>query len=102
MDYFIEYENQQTMTKCFEHIILTKNFKQKTKMVGTDDGEEFVNKVITNLLNQNNIKKLSRHTSKGAVFTERFNRTIRNVLKKPVSEYRDANGLGILPTVTKV
>ena len=37
------------------------------------------------------MKNYSRYTNKGAVFAERFNRTIRNLLKKPVFENGNAN-----------
>ena len=35
------------------------------------------------------------------VFTERFNRTIRDLLKRPVSERSDANWIDVLPTTPK-
>ena len=43
----------------------------------------------------------SRNSSYGAVFAERFNRTIRDFLKRPVFEKRDGNWIDILPTITK-
>ena len=52
-------------------------------------------------LNKNNIKIYSRNTSLGAVFAERFNRTIRDLLKKTVFEKGDAKWFDILPTITK-
>ena len=52
-------------------------------------------------MNKNNIKLHSRNTFLGAVFAERFNRTIRDLLKRPVFEKRDANWIDILPTITK-
>ena len=35
------------------------------------------------------------------VFAERFNRTLRNLLKRPVFERGDANWIDVLPTITK-
>ena len=52
-------------------------------------------------MNKNNIKLYSRNTSYGAVFAERFNRTIRDLLKRPVFEKGDGNWIDVLPTITK-
>ena len=70
-------------------------------MIETDDGSEFVNKLLINLLNKKNNKRYSRNTSLGAVFAERFNRTIRDLLRKIVFERGDANWIDVLPTITK-
>ena len=56
---------------------------------------------FTNLLKNNSIKEYSRNTSLGAVFLERFNRTIRDLRTKPVFQRGDANWLDVLPTLTK-
>ena len=37
----------------------------------------------------------------GAVFAERFNRTIRDLLKRPVFEKGEGNWIDVLPKVTK-
>ena len=58
-------------------------------------------KFFKNLLNNNNIKYYSRNSSLGAVFAERFNRTIKDLLKLTVFEKRDGNWIDVLPTVTK-
>ena len=47
------------------------------------------------------MKLFSRNSSYGAVFAERFNRTIRDLLKKPVFEKGDGNWIDILPTITE-
>ena len=70
-------------------------------MIETDDGSEFVHKLLTNLLKNKKIKRYSRNTSLRAVFAERFNRTIRDLLKTPVFEKRDGNWIDVLPTITK-
>ena len=51
-------------------------------------------------LKLNDINRYSRYTSKGAVFAERFNRTIRDLLKKPVFEKGNANWIDELSTIT--
>ena len=52
-------------------------------------------------LNKNNIKRYSIKTSSGAVFAERFNRTIRDLLKRPVFEKGESNLIHVLPSRTK-
>ena len=75
--------------------------KRKPNLIETDDGSEFLNKLFSNLLNNKNIKRYSRNTSLGAVFAKRFNRTIRDLLKRPVFERGDGNWIDVLPTITK-
>ena len=47
------------------------------------------------------MKLYSRNSSYGAVFAERFNRTIRDLLKRPVFEKGDGNWIDVLPKITK-
>ena len=89
----------QSITDAFSEIIKSSN--RKPNLLETDDGKEYVNKNFKELLKNNNIKRYSRYTDKGAVFAERFNRTIRNVLKKPVLEKRNADWLSELSSVIK-
>ena len=88
-----------TIKEAFEQIITTS--KRKPNLIETDDGKEFANKIFETYLKSQNIKRYSRYTSKGAVFAERFNRTIRNLLKKPVFENGDANWIDILDSIIK-
>ena len=89
----------QSITDAFSQIIKTS--KRKPNLLETDDGKEYVNKIFNEFLNYNKIKRYSRYTDKGAVFAERFNRTIRNLLKKPVFEKGRADWLFELPSVIK-
>ena len=57
--------------------------------------------MFQDFLNKNDIKLYSRNSLYGAVFAERFNRTIRDFLKKPVFEKGDGNWIDVLPTITK-
>ena len=75
--------------------------KRKANLLETDRGKEFYNNVFQNFLNINNIKHYSRSISLGAVFAERFNRTIKDLLKRPVFEKGVGNWIDILPTITK-
>ena len=56
--------------------------------------------MFIDFLKLNDIKRYSRYTSKGALFAERFNRTIRDLLKKPVFEKGNANWIVELSTIT--
>ena len=75
--------------------------KRKPNLIESDRGKEFYNNIFQDFLNKNNIKLYSRKSSYGAVFAERFNRTIRDLLKKIVFEKGDAKWIDILPTITK-
>ena len=92
-------KNAQTIKDSFENILI--NSKRKPNLIETDRGKEFYNNIFQDFLNKNNIKLYSRNTSLGAVFAERFNRTIRDLLKKIVFEHGDGNWIDVLPTITK-
>ena len=92
-------KNAQTIKDSFENIMISS--KRKPNLIETDRGKEFYNNIFQDFLNKNNIKLYSRNTSLVAVFAERFNRTIRDLLKKIVFERGDANWIDLLPTITK-
>ena len=92
-------KNAQTTKDSFENILI--NSKRKPNLIETDRGKEFYNNIFQDFLNKNDIKLYSRNTSVGAVFAERFNRTIRDLLKKIVFEKGDGNWIDILQTITK-
>ena len=75
--------------------------KRKPNLMESDRGKEFYNNIFQKFLNNNIIKHYSRNISLGAVFAERFNLTIRNQLKRPVSERVESKWIDVLPTVTK-
>ena len=89
----------QSLRDAFSQI--NKSSRRKPNLLETDDGKEYVNKIFNEFLNNHNIKRYSRYTDKGAVFAERFNRTIRNFLKKPVFEKGNADWLSELPSAIK-
>ena len=70
----------QTIKDFFEKIIISS--KRKPNLIETDRGKEFYNNNFQDFLNKNNIKLYSRNTSLGAVFAERFNRTISDLLER--------------------
>ena len=92
-------KNGQTIRDSFENILI--NSKRKPNLIESDRGKEFYNNIFQDFLNKNNIKLYSRNSSYGAVFAEKFNRTIRDLLKKIVFENGDANWIDVLPTITK-
>ena len=92
-------KNAQTIKDSFENILIKS--KRKPNLIETDRGKEFYINIFQDFLNKNNIKLYSRNSSYGAVFAERFNRTIRDLLKRPVFEKGDGNWIDILQTITK-
>ena len=89
----------QSKTDAFSQTVKTS--RHKPNLLETDDGKKYVNKNFNLFLNSNKVKRYSRKTSFGAVFAERFDRTIRNVLKKPVFEEGNANCISELPSIIK-
>ena len=75
--------------------------KISPNLIETDRDKGFYSNIFQDFLNKNNIKLYSRNSSHGAVFAERFNRTIRDLLKKPVFEKGDGNWIDVLPAITK-
>ena len=75
--------------------------KRRPNLIESDRRKEFYNNIFQDFLNKNNIKLYSRNSSYGAVFAERFNRIVRDLLKKPVFETGDGNWIDVLPTITK-
>ena len=92
-------KNAQTIKDSFETILI--NSKRKPNLIETDRGKEFYNNIFQDFLNKNNIKLYSRNTYLGAVFAERFNRTIRDLLKKIVFEQGDGNWIDIFSNNNK-
>ena len=92
-------KNAQTIKDSFAHILISS--KRKPNLIESDRGKEFYNNIFQDFLNKNDIKLYSRNSSVGAVFAERFNRTIRDLLKKIVFQQGDAKWIDVLPKITK-
>ena len=92
-------KNAQTIKDSFENILISST--RSPKLIESDRGKEFYNNIFQDFLNKNNIKLYSRNSSYGAVFAERFNRTIRDLLKKIVFEQGDGKWIDVLPKITK-
>ena len=75
--------------------------KRKPNLIESDRGKEFYNNIFQDFPSKNDINLYSRNSSYGAVFAERFNHTIRDLLKRPAFEKGDDNWIDILPVITK-
>ena len=95
----LENKNAQTIKDSLENILIIS--KRKPNLIEIDREREFYNNIFQNFLNNNNFKHYSRSSSLGAVFAERFNGTIRDLLKRPVFEKGESNWIDVLPTITK-
>ena len=95
----IRNKNAQLIKDSFENII--KSSKRSPNLIESDRVKEFYSNIFQDFLNKNNIRLYSRNSSYGAVFAERFNLTIRDLLKKIVFERGDAKWIDILSTKTK-
>ena len=92
-------KNAQTIKDSFEKILIS--WKRKPNLMKSDRGKEMYNNIFQKFSNNNNIKHYSRNASLGAVFAERFNRAIRDLLKSPVFEKGDGNSIIVLAIITK-
>ena len=92
-------KNAQTIKDFFENILISS--KRKPNLIESDRGKEFYKNIFQDFLIKNKIKISPRNTSLGAVFAEKFNRTIRDLLKQPVFEKGDGKWIDILPVITK-
>ena len=92
--------NAQTIKNSFENIPISS--KRKPNSTETDRGKEFCNSIYQKFLKyNNNLNHYSRNSSLGVVSAESFNRTIRDLLKRPVFEKGKASWIDVLPTITK-
>ena len=92
-------KNARTIKDSFENVLVTS--ERKPNLMETDRGKEFYNTIFQNFLNNNKIKHYSRNTSLGAVFAESFNRTIRDLLERPVFEKGETTWIDVLHIITK-
>ena len=87
------------MKDSFKNISISS--KRKPDLIETDRNKRFNNIMFQHFLNNNNTKVYSRNSSFVKVFAERFNRSNKDLLKKPVFERRDGNWIDLLLTITK-
>ena len=94
----IPFENKYSLiiTQEFSNILSTS--KRRPLKIESDRGADFYNRTFQNILKVNNIHHHSRFTDKGPSIAERVVRTIRNLIKKPVSLKGNADWLSELPS----
>ena len=68
-----------------------KNCKRKPNLIETDQGKKIYNSFFHTVSNKNNVKHFSGCSSLGSVLAERFNHSVRDLLKKPTFERCDSN-----------
>jgi len=89
----------QTIRDEFSKIISTT--KRKPNKIESDRGREFYNNIFHTFLKHHNIHHYSRYSDKGPSIAERVNKSIRNLLKKPIFEKGNASWISELTLVTK-
>ena len=89
----------KTVTDAFSNILSTS--KRSPLEIESDRGSERYNSTFQNFLKSKNLQHYSRFTDKSPSITERVNRTVRFLLKKPVFEKGRADWLKELPSVIK-
>ena len=72
----------KSTTTAFKKLIETS--KRKPEKGWSDRGKEFYNKTFLDFLKQNEIQIYSTHSDLKAVFVERFNRTLLDLIKEPM------------------
>ena len=72
--------------------------KRKPDKIWSDRGKEFYNKTFLDFLKQNEIQIYSTHSDLKAVFVERFNRTLLDLIKEPMYIEGKGNWLNHLDT----
>ena len=89
----------QSIRDAFSEVV--KSSERKPNLLETDEGKEYVIKIFKEISHKQNIIEYSRNTGLGALFAERFNRTLRIILKKPVFGKGNANWLSELSSINK-
>jgi len=74
-----------TVLAAFKHVL--NEAKEKPHILVLDRGTEFTNKNFVKFCNQNNIKIYTPDTSIHAAYIERFNRSLKLLLYKYLSEF---------------
>ena len=72
----------KSVTDAFNRVVIKS--KRKPDRVWSDRGKEFYNKTFLDYLKQNQIEIYSTHSDLKAVFIERFNRTLIDLIKEPM------------------
>ena len=88
-----------TITDAFKNTI--QKSKRKPDKIWSDRGKEFYNKTFLDYLKQNQIEIYSTYSDLKAVFIERFNRTLMDLIKEPMYIEGKANWINHLQNSTR-
>ena len=92
--------NAKMIKQSFQNVLISSN--KRLIVIENDRRKDCYNSIFFQKFpDENIIKHYSRNTSLGAVFAESFNRSIRDLLKRPVFERRESSLIDIKPTKTK-
>ena len=72
----------KSTTTAFKSLI--EKAKRKPDKIWSDRGKEFYNRTFLDFLKEQNIHNYSTHSDSKAVFVERFNRTLLDLIKEPM------------------
>ena len=72
----------RSTTNAFKSLI--EKARRKPDKIWSDRGKEFYNKIFLNFLKEQNIHIYSTNSDLKAVFVERFNRTLLDLIQKPM------------------
>ena len=72
----------KSTTAAFKNLLETS--KRKPHKIWSDRGKEFYNTTFLHYLNEQNIQIYSTNSDLKAVFVERFNRTLLDLIKEPM------------------
>jgi hypothetical protein len=84
-----------TVLKAFKKIISTSD--RKPARLNIDQGKEFVNKKMTKWLEDNKITPYHTYSEHKASMIERFNRTLKSIMWKKLTELQSNKWIDILP-----
>ena len=73
-----------TVKTAFEKLLQKGTKGRKPEKIWSDRGKEFYNKPFLDFLKKNNISIYSTNSDLKAVFIERFNRTLMDLIKEPM------------------
>ena len=96
-------KNVESMTKAVK--ILLENFKKRfgkyPNVVQFDEGKEFYNAGVRELLKSRDVDYFSTHSDKKAAVVERFNRTLKTMMWKYFYSKGTYNWIDVLDELTK-
>ena len=84
----------KSTTAAFKNLLETS--KRKPHKIWSDRGKEFYNTTFLHYLKEQNIQSYSTHSDLKAVFVERFNRTLLDLIKEPMYIEGKGNWLNLL------